>query len=350
MTDTIAKYGCAVTTDIWTENYQKTSFLSATIHYIEANYDLVSRVLFATPFDAGTSKTGDNIRAFLFQNLRVFGIDSSQAKKLVFVTDRGANMVAALRGFTRLNCSAHILNTILSHAFSSAVMDKTPEVGNLLKDVKKLVTYFKHSGLQVKLSKSLKQSVETRWNSNFEMLDSVFQQYDEIATILLDNKQYDKVGCIDKNILKTLVTFLKPFKDATNDLESDNTALSASLVLPWSVKLRIHCEAARTDCILSEIASTCLQRLDELIVTVHYPLSHTVVCVKVLGIVVWSPGVCPVVLVLYVPGLAFSSLFLVSVCYIGFSFWITFTDHHTDTRTHLTDHHSLRTFTAHRSP
>ncbi|ROL45308.1 hypothetical protein DPX16_0966 [Anabarilius grahami] len=67
-------------------------------------------------------------------------------------------------------------------------------------------------------------------------------------------------------------------------------------------------------------------------------------------IVVWSPGVCPVVLVLYVPGLIFSSLFLVSVCYIGFSFWITFTDHHTDTRTHLTDHHSLRTFTAHRSP
>ncbi|ROI68655.1 Zona pellucida sperm-binding protein 3 [Anabarilius grahami] len=58
----------------------------------------------------------------------------------------------------------------------------------------------------------------------------------------------------------------------------------------------------------------------------------------------------PLFLVLYVPGLVFSSLFLVSVCYIGFSFWITFTDHHTDTRTHLTDHHSLRTFTAHRSP
>ncbi|KAL1259279.1 hypothetical protein QQF64_009856 [Cirrhinus molitorella] len=145
-------------------------------------------------------------------------------------------MIAALRGFTRLNCSAHILNIILSHAFSSAVMDKTPEAGHLLKDVKKLVTYFKHSGLQ----------------------------YDDIATILLENKQFDKVACISKNNLKTLVTFLKPFKDATNDLESDNTALSASLVLPWSVKLRNHCEAAMTDCILSEIASTCVQRLDEL--------------------------------------------------------------------------------------
>lgn len=120
------------------------------------------------------------------------------------------------------------------------MMDKTPEVGHLLKDLKNLVTYFKHSG-PASEAKSLKQSVETRWSSNFENLDSVFQQYDDIATILLENKQYDKVGCINKYILKTLVTFLKPFKDATNDLESYNTTLSAFLVLPWSVKLRNHC-------------------------------------------------------------------------------------------------------------
>lgn len=53
---------------------------------------------------------------------------------------------------------------------------------------------------------------------------------------------------------------MKPFKDTTNDLESDNTALSASLVL----KLRNHCEEATTDCILAEMPSTCVQRLDEL--------------------------------------------------------------------------------------
>lgn len=33
LTDTIVKCGCAVRTDIWTENYWKTSFLSATIHH-----------------------------------------------------------------------------------------------------------------------------------------------------------------------------------------------------------------------------------------------------------------------------------------------------------------------------
>ncbi len=35
-------------------------------------------------------------------------------------------------------------------------MDKTPEDGQLLKDVKNLDTYFKYSGLQVKLGKFLK--------------------------------------------------------------------------------------------------------------------------------------------------------------------------------------------------
>lgn len=160
-----------------------------------------------------------HLSLFISKSQRFWSSLFTGQKNLVFVTDRGATIVAALRGFRRLNCSAHILDVVLSHAFSTAVMYKAPEVGQLLKDVQKLFTYFKHSGLQVKLSKSLKQSGETRWN--FEMLDSVPQLYDDIATILLDNKQYDKVVCIIKNTLKTLVTFLKLFKDATDDLESD---------------------------------------------------------------------------------------------------------------------------------
>lgn len=270
ISETIGKYGCAVTTDVWTETYRKTSFLSATLHFINSDYKLQSRVLFSAPFDDGTSKTGENIRALLFQNLRAFGIDCSVlGKKIVFVTDRGANMVASLRGFTRLNCSAHVLNSVLSHALSPTVMSEVPDAGQLISDAKKLVSYFKHSGLQVKLTKSLKQSVETRWNSTVDMLDSISQQYDEVTTVLLENNQYDKISCINKQILASLVAFLKPFKDATNDLESDNTALSAALVLPWSVKLREHCEVAKADPLLSAIASACAQRLDALLSPSH---------------------------------------------------------------------------------
>ena len=155
----------------------------------------------------------------------------------MFVTDRGANIIAALRGYTRLNCNAHILNVILSSAFAPAVLAKTPELSELLTSAKKLVKYFKHSCLQNSLKKSLKQSIETRWNSNDDMLDSILQQHEEISVLLVTNNQYEKIAQINANTLKTVVAFLKLLQDATNDLESDNSAPSASLALPWSIRL-----------------------------------------------------------------------------------------------------------------
>ncbi|KAI2645924.1 Transposable element Hobo transposase [Labeo rohita] len=115
----IETYGCAITTDIWTEDYHKTSFISSTIHYTNDDFAFVLRVLFAAPFENGVSKTGENIRNLLFQKLRAFGIDTSLlVGHVVFVTDRGANVVAALHGYTRLNCKLCILNVILSCAFA----------------------------------------------------------------------------------------------------------------------------------------------------------------------------------------------------------------------------------------
>uniref|UniRef100_A0AAZ1XPQ9 HAT C-terminal dimerisation domain-containing protein n=1 Tax=Oreochromis aureus TaxID=47969 RepID=A0AAZ1XPQ9_OREAU len=199
ITATISKFGCAVTADIWTETYRKTSFC------------------------------------------------------------------LALREYTRLNCTAHILNVTLSSAFGPAIIEKSPEIASLLTDVKKLVTYFKHSGQQGKLKKSLKQSIETRWNSNFDMLNSVLEQYEDIASVLTESNNYDKIGRISISTLKLLVSFLKPFKEATDDLETDNTAPSASLVLPWSVRLIEHCTSATKDPLLSEIATVCVTRLKELL-------------------------------------------------------------------------------------
>lgn len=183
------------------------------------------------------------------------------------MTDRGANIVAALRGYTRLNCNAHILNVTLSSAFAPQVLAKTAELSELLTNAKKLVKYFKHSGLQNSLKKSLKQSIETRWNSNYDMLDSILQQHEEISTLLLKNNQYERIAQINANTLKTVVVFLKLFKDATNDLESDNSTPSASFALPWSVRLIEHCQAASLKPLLSEVANVCASRLEELMGT-----------------------------------------------------------------------------------
>lgn len=72
----IERYGCAITTDIWTEDYHKMAFISSTIHYTNNEFYHVSRVLFAAPFEGGVSKTGENIRNLLFRKLSGFGIDT----------------------------------------------------------------------------------------------------------------------------------------------------------------------------------------------------------------------------------------------------------------------------------
>ena len=74
------------------------------------------------------------------------------------------------------------------------MLAETPELSELLTNAKKMVKYFKHSGLQNSLKKSLKQSIETRWNSNYDMLDLILQQHEEISTLLLSNNQYERIA------------------------------------------------------------------------------------------------------------------------------------------------------------
>ncbi|MEQ2185692.1 hypothetical protein GOODEAATRI_020901 [Goodea atripinnis] len=96
------------------------------------------------------------------------------------------------------------------------------------------------------------------------MLDSILSQHEAIMTLLVDTVQYDRIAQINVDNLKTLVAFLKVFKDATNDLESDNSAPSASLVLSWSITLIEHCQAEAQDHLLSEVAKVCISCLQEL--------------------------------------------------------------------------------------
>ncbi len=74
------------------------------------------------------------------------------------------------------------------------------------------------------------------------MLNYILEQYKDIASVLTESNNYDKIGRISASMLKLLVSFLKPFKD----LEIDNTAPSASLVLP----LIEYCASATKDPLL----------------------------------------------------------------------------------------------------
>lgn len=50
---------CAMTTDMWTDDFRKLSYLSLTIHYIDHDWVLHDRVLCTRHFEE--RKTGENI-------------------------------------------------------------------------------------------------------------------------------------------------------------------------------------------------------------------------------------------------------------------------------------------------
>ena len=83
---------------------------------------------------------------------------------LVFdcVSDRGSNVICALRDEERLDCFAHnILNTVLRNTFDEK-MDCPLEITALLNAVKGAVRNIKKTGLSNLLSEGLTQCCETR--------------------------------------------------------------------------------------------------------------------------------------------------------------------------------------------
>lgn len=52
---------CAMTTDIWTDDYRKISYMALTVHYINSDWKICERVLCTSHMEE--KKTAENIRA-----------------------------------------------------------------------------------------------------------------------------------------------------------------------------------------------------------------------------------------------------------------------------------------------
>ena len=99
------------------------------------------------------------------------------------------------------------------------------------------IQYFKKSGLNNRLSSSLKQSNDTRWNSILILLQSVIKTYDGAKKILCDIGQERRLADIDLAFLDSIVKFFQPFHDATKALEGDDFP-TIHHVYQWYMKLK----------------------------------------------------------------------------------------------------------------
>lgn len=179
-------------------------------------------------FPTDVPKTGNNIRSSLTMMGNTLGV-KDMSSRFYFVTDQGSNILTALSlgaGFRRLACACHCLATALRHALPDGPGDKgeTEEmqlVKSNISAAKALVQYFKKSGLNAMLEKTLIQENDTRWNTLLMMLESVVTNEDAIREFLTTKGEEHRMDSIDFGLVNEVVRFLAPFKHATKALEGD---------------------------------------------------------------------------------------------------------------------------------
>lgn len=99
--------GGAFTTDMWTDDYRKVSYISLTVHYTDENWQLNEQILAASKFP-DVKHTADQIKKLILSILKSYNlIPDVTMKKFTFVTDSGANFVAAFRALNHIPCFAH---------------------------------------------------------------------------------------------------------------------------------------------------------------------------------------------------------------------------------------------------
>lgn len=88
------------------------------------------------------------IEAEIEKLLSEFKLDTLR-DSIVFVSDRGSNIVKALNDYYSINCAAHLLNNLVGEMYTAKTMER------FIKIVSHLVRYFTVTGLNSELVKTL---------------------------------------------------------------------------------------------------------------------------------------------------------------------------------------------------
>ncbi|KAJ6642790.1 Transposable element Hobo transposase, partial [Pseudolycoriella hygida] len=232
-------YGMALSVDVWSEDYTKRHFLGMCFYYIR-EHAMHCRILCCREV-VELSVTNEVVTQYIEEELEKYGI--VDLSNIIFVTDRGANMVAAIPASNRMNCIDHVINNIVEHALDVQDMQSWTE---LHAKSKLLVSYFKQSSLQSQLPITLKAENDTRWNTTLRMLRSILTSWNEVKELLRERNQLHRLDTIDKSLLKVVVEFLQTFSDATVDMEASKYP-TIHMVFLWRRKLLQHLHVQNVD-------------------------------------------------------------------------------------------------------
>lgn len=201
---------------MWTDKIRKMKYVGATVRYLKTvNEKLVmhTKAMTLKAMDPEEEKNGDNAHRLVIEILSDYDL-YVDLDKIVFVSDRGPDLKAALIGYKRYYCMAHMLNNIVAHA--------SVPIENLISEVSKVVKYFKLNGLNTVLSTNLMSFVSTRWNTRYDMFESFIKVYAEIEKLIKPKDKLAKFQAIDLEEVTAVTAYLKTYKLLTMEVEYDN--------------------------------------------------------------------------------------------------------------------------------
>ena len=171
------KHSRSPSPDIWMSSSTE-AYISLTCHFLTSQWEFVDCALATRSFP--DHHTGENISSTIKEVLEAYEIADSTVSSIVH--DQGSNMRRATdllqieKGWTRVNCSAHILQLCIGDGFKN-----NASIDRALGAARRLVGHFHHSTLamaelykqqsQMNMDQQkLKMDCTTRWNSTLYMI------------------------------------------------------------------------------------------------------------------------------------------------------------------------------------
>lgn len=224
--------GGAISTDLWTDDHKKVPFMCLMVHYIDEQDHLCRRLIANKPLDVNSSKTGEYLRGEMLPILSLYGIDPS-SPNVVFVADRGKNVIKALENYKRHSCGSHFLCNVVNKSLSDG---RPKEVTDVCRNV---VSKINHLGKNSLFQPTVKSFCPTRWNSAIAMFSSISVNWEAIQELFTEHECSAIFEFVEKDEVDSLVRFLTPFSEASKKMQT-LTMPSLHLICMYYDKLEKH--------------------------------------------------------------------------------------------------------------
>ncbi|KAH8280579.1 hypothetical protein KR018_010984 [Drosophila ironensis] len=229
-----------LTTDGWTSSANE-NYMAISVHFIDnqsvsrASHMISCEVLAQQP----TSKN-------LCNHIRkVAGQWQIENKIAAIVSVDAANLVGAAKagGWHHLPCFAHTLNLVVQKGLD--------EIADVRTKCKAIVGYFDCSPIGLKKLRvtqaqlnlpelNLKQEVPTRWNSTYEMLESLWQLKDAVMVAVTGLGSELVLSQTQWKVIEDVLPILRPFYQITTEISAEtNVSLSIVNVLVKLLKKKL---------------------------------------------------------------------------------------------------------------